>query len=92
MIDMHYKMTGDLPILVDARHPRSGVSWKYLASIAMRGDYKGRRSLNAVAISFEHPDYPKMLKKYENELQKIKDEDKLWEIQPTLDSNVESKT
>jgi hypothetical protein len=33
-----------------------------------------------------------MLKKYETELQKIKDENRLWEIQPTLDSNLESKT
>jgi hypothetical protein len=33
-----------------------------------------------------------MMKKYEKELQEIKDADRLWEIQPTLDSNVESKT
>jgi predicted phosphoadenosine phosphosulfate sulfurtransferase len=92
MIDSHYKMTGGLPILEDAKHPRSGVSWKFLASIAMRGDYKGRRSLNAVAIKFEHPNFTKMLKKYETELQQIKDDGRLWEIQPTLDSNLESKT
>lgn len=41
-IDRHYKKTRD-PIVYDAIHPISGLHWKYLYKIAMRGDIAGRR-------------------------------------------------
>jgi predicted phosphoadenosine phosphosulfate sulfurtransferase len=41
-IARHYRLSTD-PILPTARHPDSGVSWRYLVMIAMRGDLKRRR-------------------------------------------------
>jgi len=41
-IAYHAKKTSD-PIPNDDEHPDSGVSWKYLAMLASRGDLKGRR-------------------------------------------------
>ncbi len=41
-IDFHKGQTGD-PIPEDEPHPLSGLSWKFLATIAGRGDFKGRR-------------------------------------------------
>jgi predicted phosphoadenosine phosphosulfate sulfurtransferase len=43
-IRRHYKATSD-PIL-DVAHPDTGVSWTFLAQIALRGDYKNRRQAN----------------------------------------------
>ncbi len=41
-IRFHTGQTSD-PIPEDTPHPLSGVSWKFLATIAGRGDFKGRR-------------------------------------------------
>jgi predicted phosphoadenosine phosphosulfate sulfurtransferase len=41
-IKNHYKKTSD-PILDVVPHPASGLSWRWLATIAARGDIKGRR-------------------------------------------------
>ncbi|MGA9173857.1 MAG: DUF3440 domain-containing protein, partial [Thermoactinomyces sp.] len=42
-IQRHYRITSD-PILYDVAHPETGLHWKYLIKIAMRGDIAGRRS------------------------------------------------
>lgn len=39
----HYKKTND-PLAVNAPHPDSGMSWSFVTTIAMRGDFKTRRS------------------------------------------------
>jgi len=44
----HYRKTSD-PMVIRTPHPESGVSWDYLLSIAMRGDFKDRRSATAAA-------------------------------------------
>ncbi len=44
-IHHHHKRTGE-PIMVDAQHPDTGVSWKQLHLIAVRGDLKNRRSFD----------------------------------------------
>ncbi|GAA4085323.1 phosphoadenosine phosphosulfate reductase family protein [Actinomadura miaoliensis] len=41
-IRRHYRHTTD-PILPTSPHPRSGVSWEFLLTLAMRGDFKERR-------------------------------------------------
>lgn len=43
LIRLHASKTDD-PILDDAAHPISGCSWKFLAKIAIKGDFKGRQS------------------------------------------------
>lgn len=42
-LQKHFKKTSD-PLAVKAPHPVSGVSWDYITQIAMRGDFKTRRS------------------------------------------------
>ena len=42
LVNLHYKKTKE-PIVSNAIHPMTGVSWEYLLRIAIRGDYKGRR-------------------------------------------------
>ncbi|WP_433242567.1 phosphoadenosine phosphosulfate reductase family protein [Actinomadura nitritigenes] len=41
-IRRHYKVTTH-PILPKSRHPQTGVSWDFLLTLAMRGDFKKRR-------------------------------------------------
>jgi predicted phosphoadenosine phosphosulfate sulfurtransferase len=43
-IGYHDRKTNGAPIPDEKEHPDSGVSWKYLAMIASRGDLKGRRA------------------------------------------------
>jgi predicted phosphoadenosine phosphosulfate sulfurtransferase len=43
LIRAHFKKTND-PIRDEAAHPLSGCSWKFLAKIAIKGDFKGRQS------------------------------------------------
>ena len=40
----HYRRTDD-PILDDVPHPETGVSWERLAHLAVRGDFKSRKTL-----------------------------------------------
>ena len=50
MAKRHYGKTAD-PIAGQARHPYTGMSWEYLATIAARGDLKDRRMIMEVAGS-----------------------------------------
>ena len=43
LINEHYNKTTD-PIVEKVDHPISGISWKRILNIAMRGDFKGRRT------------------------------------------------
>jgi predicted phosphoadenosine phosphosulfate sulfurtransferase len=43
MVRLHFSKTDD-PILEDVAHPISGCSWKFMAKIAIKGDFKGRQS------------------------------------------------
>ncbi len=55
LINRHYGKTTD-PILPYTAHPLTGMSWKYLASMAVRGDFKERRRFgvaNKIAKSEE---------------------------------------
>lgn len=52
-IRLHYRKTTH-PITPTAKHPHTGVSWKYLLMLAMRGDYKGRKSPGADTDRDEH--------------------------------------
>jgi len=47
VIREHYGKTSD-PILVEIDHPVSGISWKRILNIAMRGDFKRRRTKNMI--------------------------------------------
>lgn len=72
VIQEHYSKTRD-PILSEVDHPLTGISWKRVLNIAMRGDFKGRRTHTmtthsahgrAVGLSAE---------------EEIKSEDRHWE-------------
>jgi predicted phosphoadenosine phosphosulfate sulfurtransferase len=66
-ITEHYKKTSD-PIVEEARHPRTGVSWKYLTMIAMRGDFKRRRRPQLIALE----DVPAATEVYQAELYRLR--------------------
>ncbi len=44
-IDNHYRKTAE-PILPITPHPLTGMCWKFLLTIAVRGDFKGRKMPN----------------------------------------------
>lgn len=79
LIDGHYKRV-DTPILETARHPATGMSWRRLASIAMRGDLKGRRSGQVGYILPDTPEYARKLAAYHAELDAITAAGRLDEI------------
>jgi hypothetical protein len=41
-IDGHYRKTDGAPIAPTAPHPLTGISWKWLTKVAMKGDLLGR--------------------------------------------------
>ena len=53
MINAHYSYTND-PILSEYDHPITGVSWRQIANIAMRGDFKGRRTSTVSRFGAKH--------------------------------------
>ena len=79
MIDNHYKRV-TTPIAIQARHPATGVSWRRIASVAMRGDLKGRRSMSSGYINPGTPEWDRKIAQYEAELQVLAAEDRLGEI------------
>jgi predicted phosphoadenosine phosphosulfate sulfurtransferase len=52
MISEHYGKTSD-PILSATDHPVTGISWKRIVNVAMRGDFKGRR-IKSIITSNAH--------------------------------------
>ena len=50
LIKLHASKTDD-PVLDSDPHPISGCSWKFLAKIAIKGDFKGRQSGNMTTES-----------------------------------------
>jgi predicted phosphoadenosine phosphosulfate sulfurtransferase len=48
MIRYHYNKTND-PIRDQEAHPLSGCSWKFLAKLAIKGDFKGRQTQQMLA-------------------------------------------
>lgn len=49
-INLHRKKTSQ-SIPQDEAHPLSGVSWKFLCRVAIRGDFKGRQSNNLTPLA-----------------------------------------
>ena len=64
-LQKHFKKTND-PLAVKAPHPVSGMSWDYLTQIAMRGDFKTRRSPMA---RINPSDMEKHWRQYNDEIQ-----------------------
>lgn len=58
----HYNKTKE-PLAYSAMHPKTGICWKFLVNIAIRGDYKGRRQ-----SSVQKSDYEKNKKRYDAEI------------------------
>jgi len=48
MIQGHYNKTND-PIRDEDAHPLSGCSWKFLAKLAIKGDFKGRQKQQMIS-------------------------------------------
>lgn len=63
----HYKKTSD-PLAVKAPHPDSGMSWDFVVQVAMRGDFKTRRSPMA---RINPSDMESHWKKYNAEIQEM---------------------
>ena len=51
-INLHRKKTSQ-PIPEDEAHPLSGVSWKFICRVAIRGDFKGRQSNNLTPLAVQ---------------------------------------
>lgn len=49
-IARHFSLTNE-PILDEVPHPASGLSWMFLAKLAMRGDFKSRRKVLADIVT-----------------------------------------
>ncbi len=62
---LHYSKTTD-PILSHVPHPITGASWDRIANIAMRGDFKGRRTQNLInnSLLVRQGDWEKAWKTY----------------------------
>lgn len=45
MVKAHFKKTND-PVPDEETHPLTGCSWKWLAKLAIKGDFKGRQAQN----------------------------------------------
>lgn len=70
-IRTHYRKTTQ-PIAAKAAHPLTGVSWDYLLTIAMRGDFKGRKMAGAfVENDDQGRPVPKMWRRYTTDLAAI---------------------
>lgn len=69
-IRMHYSKTTE-PIAARHAHPVTGVSWKFLLNIAIRGDYKNRRNPSRVG------DPEAARKKYDAEIAAMRAEGEL---------------
>ena len=78
-IRMHFHKTSD-PILPDTPHPDSGVCWKFLATIAHRGDPWGRRAAS-FRLAFG-PMLERRRTQYQAEWQALEEAGKLQEIDP----------
>ena len=76
---MHFHKTSD-PILPDTPHPDSGVCWKFLATIAHRGDPWGRRAAS-FRLAFG-PMLERRRTQYQAEWQALEEAGKLQEIDP----------
>lgn len=82
MINMHYERTNQ-PILENARHPLTGISWQQLASIAIRGDLKGRRQMRASSF-YAQPGTVEFQRKeaaYATEYELLENSGKLYEVE-----------
>ncbi len=74
-ISKHFLKTSD-PLVVFAPHPLSGVSWDFLAMIAMRGDDRNRKSpLVRVSQLEKMPEY---WKKYNAERAELESRNEIW--------------
>ncbi len=71
-INYHYGMTPE-PILPNTSHPDSGISWKVITKLAMRGDFKNRKTNGQVS----NPEATRVA--YDAELERIIDAGRLRE-------------
>ena len=72
-MNKHFKKTSD-PLAVKASHPLSGMCWDFITSIAMRGDFKTRRSPMA---RINPSDMESHWEKYHNEIQEMLEQGQL---------------
>lgn len=70
-IKRHYRKTSD-PILENAPHPETGVNWRFLLTLAMRGDFKDRKHSGGNLPGTSKPElYPPLWRKYADELARV---------------------
>lgn len=62
-IKMHYKRVSDK--ITEDPHPNTGIGWKYLYFLAVRGDFKNRKTPDARGRVKELKEYREVLKKDE---------------------------
>jgi predicted phosphoadenosine phosphosulfate sulfurtransferase len=69
-IDLHYRKTSD-PILEQAPHPGTGLSWDFLLMICMRGDLKERKQAGSKIQNEGGRAMPRYWHRYAEELDQI---------------------
>jgi predicted phosphoadenosine phosphosulfate sulfurtransferase len=79
-IQIHQRTTPD-PIVEDAPHPQTGVSWDWLLALAMRGDPKERKQAGNRIASNDPVRGPKERARYDEELRAIRAAGRLHEIE-----------
>lgn len=68
-LNNHYRKTNE-PILPNTPHPLTGVSWKFLLTLAVRGDFKGRKqpNMNVNMVDARRKAYDEERVAYEKEI------------------------
>jgi predicted phosphoadenosine phosphosulfate sulfurtransferase len=80
LINGHYKRI-DTPIPERHSHPATGITWRKLLSIAMRGDTKGRRMQMAAQYALPGTaEYDARLKAYEEEIDELEKSGRIVEV------------
>ena len=81
LIHQHY-LRVDTPIAEKTKHPVTGISWGRLASIAMRGDLKSRRTQTTTYLNPDSIEFTRKLQAYNTEIENIKQQGRLEQILP----------
>jgi len=81
LIAMHYERV-NTPIAEKTKHPLTGISWGRIASIAMRGDTKGRRTQTTIYLNQGTVEFDRKLAAYKTEIELLTKAGRLGQLLP----------
>lgn len=75
----HHKAKTDDPIAPTKPHPATGLSWDYMAMVALRGDRMGRKDASSRRVD-KADGYAKSYAVYEEEVNELRKQGKIKDI------------